>query len=186
MPITFSQSGVLLTRSDVDSWVARRLAIDLKVAELREESALLERKLDAAKLFMDVTVTEVESKQNLEANQRIEETQRRIETYVGPPMTEVVLGLFSRSDRFTAGDVVELVKMVDGVGGTKRANANNVYTALRRLVDRAQLARQDDGSYTLLQEAKEPLSGVIPTSGSGANEGHHPSLLFNPQPAQAE
>jgi len=193
MSIEWSSKGkVLLRLSDVEGWRTEREDIARQIASLQERASLIDKRLEAASLFLSdgdavSTTVEATTDEGYSASQPTEVTseneKKRIRAgLVTPvPMPVIVYSMFTDRGDMRAADIVQQVKTVEGVGGPDGAISNNVYTALKRLVDRGKLMKNEDGTYRRVGEAEGALNGHA-VSAPNAEEGHHPSLMFNPSP----
>jgi hypothetical protein len=163
---TTHSGKVLLTLDDVYSWQRELGDIEQMMAELADRRSSLARKLEQAAPFIPTdaelaphapapsTGTD-ESDLTPDMSMEGEASRKRIRGgLVSPqPMPVLVLGLFSGDEKIAPGDAVDRVLAIEGVSGPLGAIKNNVYTALQRLMQRKQLRRYPDGSYSLMRDA---------------------------------
>lgn len=185
---TTHSGKVLLTLDDVYSWQRELGDIEQMMAELADRRASLARKLEQAAPFIptDAELAPHALAPSPNTDQGDEPSDTSVEGeaarkrvrggLVSPrPMPVLVLGLFSGDEKIAPGDAVDRVLAIEGVSGPLGAIKNNVYTALQRLMQRKQLQRHADGSYSLMRDADpegyQPNENEAPTGiAEGASE----------------
>ena len=135
--MAYDNDKPLLTMNQVKEWRDRKLHLERKIATLQSEITELNRKLDAASIFVDEGSVPEYARALLP--RPLPETAKSDDGL--PPMTNTVEGILRESPRPMTR--TEIKKGLAKLGYSKKRLGNYFYTCMHRLVEQDRITRND-------------------------------------------